>query len=66
MYKLLLVSDREDILDAFARIDNWERHGFKQPHIRHDFEGMLDSLSKHHSDAIAVAVAPAGTPASAF
>ena len=58
MYKLLLVSDREDILDAFARIDNWERHGFKQPHIRHDFEGMLDSLSKHHSDAIAVAVVP--------
>ena len=58
MYKLLLVSDREDVLNAFAQIDNWERHGFKPPHIRHDYEGMIDSLSKHHADGIAVAVVP--------
>jgi hypothetical protein len=58
MYKLLLVSDREDVLNAFGQIQNWERQGFKPPHIRHDYEGMLDSLSKHHADGIAVAVAP--------
>ena len=58
MYKLLLVSDREDVLNAFDQIDNWERQGFKPPHIRHDFEGTLDSLSKHHADGIAVAVVP--------
>ena len=58
MYKLLLVSDREDVLNAFARIDNWERHGFKPPHIRHDYEGMLDSLAKHHADGIAIDVIP--------
>ena len=58
MYKLLLVSDRDDVLKAFEQVENWERQGFKQPHIRHDFEGTLDSLSKHHADGIAVAVVP--------
>ena len=58
MYKLLLVSDREEILNAFDQIENWERHGFKKPHIRHDYEGMLDSLAKHHADGISIAVVP--------
>ena len=56
MYKLLLVSDREDVLSAFEQVNNWERQGFKPPHIRHDYEGMLDSLSKHHADGISVSV----------
>ena len=58
MYKLLLVSDRDEVLNAFQQVQNWERQGFKPPHIRHDFEGTLDSLSKHHADGIAVAVVP--------
>lgn len=58
MYKLLLVSDQEDVLNAFARIQNWELLGFKQPHIRHDFEGTKDSLAKHHADGICIAVSP--------
>ena len=58
MYKLLLVSDRDDVLSAFEAIENWERLGFKPPHIRHDFEGMKDSLAKHHADGIAIATAP--------
>lgn len=58
MYKLLLVSDREDVLNAFEQITDWERQGFKPPHIRHDYEGMLDSLAKHHADGIAIAVVP--------
>ena len=56
MYKLLLVSDQEDVLNAFAGIQNWELLGFKPPHIRHDFEGAKDSLSKHHADGICLAV----------
>ena len=56
MYKLLLVSDQEDVLNAFAGIQNWELLGFKQPHIRHDFEGTKDSLAKHHADGICIAV----------
>jgi len=56
MYKLLLVSDQEDVLDAFAQVQNWELIGFKPPHLRHDFEGAKDSLIKHHADGIAIAV----------
>ena len=58
MYKLLLISDQEDVLRAFEEVGNWERTGFKQPHIRHDFEGAKDSLAKHHADGIAIAVDP--------
>ncbi len=56
MYKLLLVSDREEILNAFSQISNWEIHGFKQPHIRNSYEGAKDSLRKHHADGIAIAM----------
>ena len=59
MYKLLLVSDQEEVLEAFGQIDNWERIGFRPPHIRHDFEGAKDSLAKHHADGICIAVSPA-------
>ena len=55
MYKLLLISDQDDVLNAFASINNWELHGFKAPHIRHDYEGTLDSLAKHHADGICIA-----------
>ena len=58
MYKLLLVSDREDVLTAFDQVESWERQGFKPPHIRHDFDGTVDSLSKHHADGICLAVVP--------
>ena len=58
MYKLLLVSDQEEVLNAFASINNWELLGFKPPHIRHDFEGTKDSLAKHHADGISLAVSP--------
>ena len=55
MYKLLLISDQADVLEAFDQV-GWERTGFKQPHIRHDLEGAKDSLAKHHADGIAIAV----------
>ncbi len=56
MYKLLLVSDREEVLKAFGEITNWEMLGFRQPHIRNNYDGMLDSLQKHHADGIAIAM----------
>ena len=58
MYKLLLVSDRNDVLDVYQQISNWERIGFKPPHIRHDFEGTKQSLSIHHADGIGIDVIP--------
>ena len=58
MYKLLLITDQDEVLDAFNQVENWERTGFKYPHIRHDLEGAKDSLAKHHADGIAIAVSP--------
>lgn len=58
MYKLLLVTDQDVVLDAFQQIQNWELLGFKPPHIRHDFEGAKDSLAKHYTDGIAIALDP--------
>ncbi len=56
MYKLLLVSDREDVLAAFDQVDNWGFNGFKKPHVRHDVEGAKEGLQKHHVDGIAFAL----------
>ena len=58
MYKLLLVSDREDVLEAFDQVHNWGFNGFNRPHIRHDLEGAKESLQKHHADGISVALDP--------
>ena len=58
MYRLLLVSDRPDVLENFAKFDRYERLGFKPPHVRHDYQGMLDSFQKHHADGIAFALPP--------
>ncbi len=56
MYKLLLVTDREEVLNAFNQVTNWEMYGFKQPHFRNSYDGMLDSLQKHHADGIAISM----------
>ena len=56
MYKLLLVSDQKDILDAYEGITNWEFNGFRKPHIRHDLEGAKQSLQIHHADGIIISL----------
>ena len=56
MYKLLLVTDQEDVLKAFSEVEDWSYLGFHQPHIRRDLEGAKDGLRKHHVDGIAVAL----------
>ena len=33
MYELLLVTDKQPVLDAFAAIQNWEELGFRPPRI---------------------------------
>ena len=58
MYKLLLVSDQEDVLEAYARVTTWGFNGFNRPHVRYDLEGAKDSFSKHHADGIIIAVSP--------
>ena len=34
MYKLLLVSDQENVLNAFAQVDTWDMNGFKARTLR--------------------------------
>ncbi|MDO5435514.1 MAG: hypothetical protein Q4G19_04015 [Clostridia bacterium] len=56
MYKLLLVSDRSEVNEAFSKIRSWEMLGYKPPHIRDSFEGAKESLDKHHADGICIAL----------
>ena len=58
MYKLLLVSDQAEVLEAYDQIHNWEYNGFKRPHVRPDLTGARESLQKHHADAVILAVSP--------
>lgn len=52
MYKLLLVSDQKDVLEAYDQIHNWEYNGFRRPSVRNDLEGAKEGLQKHHTDGI--------------
>ena len=58
MYKLLLVSDQDDVLDAFDRINNWEYNGFRKPHIRRDLDGARQCLLEHHADGLVLGLGP--------
>ena len=56
MYRLLLVSDRDDVLEAYEQVHNWGFNGFNKPHVRHDLDGAKDALKKHHIDGIGMAL----------
>ena len=56
MYKLLLVTDSQEALDAYNAIDCWENLGFKKPRVAQDTLQAQDILSRHHVDGIAVAL----------
>ena len=59
MYKLLVVSDQDEVTDAYGQIHNWEYNGFRRPHFRRDVAGAKEGLQKHHVDGIAMALDPA-------
>lgn len=56
MYKLLLATDRPEILDAFAAVPSWEGMGFRQPRMVSSARAAMDSLKVHHVDGIAIAL----------
>lgn len=56
MYKLLLATDKPEIMDAFNGVKSWEALGFKQPRVVSSAQGAIDSLKKHHADGIAIAL----------
>ena len=56
MYKLLLVTDRPEVVTAFQGVASWESRGFKSPRIVASADEALESLSRHHADGIAYAL----------
>ena len=56
MYKLLLATDRPEIMNAFGAIGSWESLGFKAPRMVSSAQGAIDSLKRHHADGIAYAL----------
>lgn len=54
MYKLLLVTDRPEIAQAFADVQGWELMGFRAPRVVSSKEEAVDRLARHHADAIAI------------
>ncbi|MCH5288078.1 MAG: hypothetical protein J1E43_11735 [Christensenellaceae bacterium] len=53
MYKLLLATDRPEVLEAFNAFTAWESMGFRAPRIVTSVNAALKSLKEHHADAIA-------------
>ena len=58
MYKLLLVTDRPEVREAFSAVEDWGRLGFKPPRMAAGVDEATDSLTHHHADAVAVALPP--------
>ena len=54
MYKILLVTDRPEILDAFQAVSSWESLGFRVPRICNSAEGAIACLKAHHVDGIGI------------
>lgn len=55
MYKLLLTTNEQAIIDAFAAV-KWEELGFRQPRVVSSAEEAIGSLKAYHADAVAIAL----------
>lgn len=54
MYRLLIVTDKQNVREMFEGMSGWEVMGFKQPRLRATTEDALACMEKHHIDAIAI------------
>ncbi|MEF9879106.1 MAG: hypothetical protein RSE58_05670 [Clostridia bacterium] len=59
MYRLLIVTQSQDVKNMFASMEGWETLGFKPPRIRSDMDEAVECMHKHHIDAIALDKSPA-------
>lgn len=55
MYKLLLATDKPNVIETFQAVTSWESLGFRAPRVVSTVQTAMDSLKKHHADGIAVA-----------
>lgn len=56
MYKLLLVTDRPEIISAYDSIPSWEDLGYRMMRKVGGVDEAIAHLKAHHSDAIAIAL----------
>lgn len=54
MYRLMVVTDSDETIDFLENYSEWLRNGFKRPHYRKDKDTLIEGMSKHHIDAVAV------------
>jgi len=52
MYKLLLVSDKEEIRSLYAGFSDWENLGFEKPAIAANAQSGIEQLGKNRFDAV--------------
>ena len=56
MYKLLLVTDRDEVRQAFLKIDNWTEMMFRPITIIEDVGEAIDYLESHAVDAVGYSI----------
>ena len=59
MYRLLIVTDNQNVKERLEAMQGWEALGFKTPRIRTGMEDAVECIHRHHIDAIAVEDSPA-------
>ncbi len=59
MYRLLIVTENQNVNDMITAMQGWEKLGFKPPRLRFTVEDAVACMGKHHIDAIAMDCAPA-------
>lgn len=53
MYKLMLVTDQEDVREAFKSFPEWGKLGFEEPLLLSDVEEAKRRLNRQEADAVA-------------
>lgn len=59
MFKLLLATDKPEVMQAFSEIKDWDRLGYRTPRTASNTDEAVDSLTHHHADAVLIAMAEA-------
>ena len=52
MYRLLIVTDKPNVIGMFQNMNGWEKMGFKPPRLCAGVQEAADSLRSYHADAI--------------
>lgn len=56
MYRIMLVTDRPEVLAALEEISSWESLGFRPPRVCHSAESAIAALKAHHVDGLGMAL----------